>query len=235
MTRRRNIKFQVSCIIPFWNEGNRLYKVLDEVVKIKNILEVISVDDASVINDLNNLKKRYPTIKFVRLKQNVGKSNAILKGLKSAHGKFILLLDADLRNLNHEEIEKAVKAIQYNSDIDMFILRRIKAPLFVKLTRGDVLSTGERIIKKNLLLAILNNSTKNWELESKINLFMFKNNKSVFWFPHSGINTHWKWGLSIDFKYHKSKMTDIFSIGVINLLKLFFFFGKKEFSNSHPV
>ena len=59
------------------------------------------------------------------------------------------------------------------------------------------------------------------------------NNKNVYWFPHSGINTHWKWGLSTDLKYHRKKIADIFSIGVINLLKLFLFFGKKEFS-THP-
>ena len=109
----------------------------------------------------------------------------------------------------------------------MLILRRIKAPLFVKLTRGDILSTGERIIKKDLLLTVLN-YTKGWELESKVNLFMFKNNKHVLWFPHSGINTHMKWGFLTDIKYHKKKMKDIFSIGLANQLKLLLFFGHKS-------
>jgi len=234
MIRNKDSKNKVSCIIPFWNEGERLYKVLDEVIKVKNIFEVICIDDASDKNKSNNIRKRYSKIEYIRLKQNVGKSNAIFEGLKYTQGSLILLLDADLRNLNHSEIEEAIKIIQQNPDIDMLILRRIKAPLFVKLTRGDVLATGERIIKKNYLLTILNNSTKGWELESKINLFMLKNKKNVLCFPHSGINTHWKWGLSTDLKYHRKKMTDIFSIGLINLIKLFLFFGKKEFSNSPP-
>ena len=80
-------------------------------------------------------------MKFIRLNKNVGKSGAILEGLKQAKGNFILLLDADLRNLNHIEINNAIKAIGETSDVDMLILRRIKAPLLVKITRGDVLSS----------------------------------------------------------------------------------------------
>lgn len=227
MPMKTNVK--VSCVIPFWNEGVRLYSVLNEVVKVKNLAEIICIDDASTDNTVKEINKHYPKIRFVRLNKNVGKSAAILNGLKYVTGQYVLLLDADLRNLNHSELEKAVEIIQHNPDIDMLILRRVKAPLFVKLTRGDILSTGERIVKKDLLLTVLN-YTKGWELESKVNLFMFKNKKNVVWFPHSGINTHMKWGFKTDIKYHKKKMKDIFSIGLINQLKLLLFFGYKPFN-----
>jgi len=207
-----NAKPLISCVIPFWNEGSRLYAVLDEVSKTKNIFEVICVDDASYENNSDEIRKHYPNFKLLRLKKNYGKSGAILEGLKIVKGNLILLLDADIRNLNHNEIEKAIKIVQQNPDVDMLILRRIKAPLFVKLTRGDVLASGERIVKLNYLMNVLKNSTKGWELESKINLFMFNNNKKVYWFPHSGINTHWKWGIKADFKYHKKKIADILNL-----------------------
>ena len=111
----------------------------------------------------------------------------------------------------------------------MLILRRVKAPLFVKITRGDVLSTGERIVKKEYLQELLEGYIKGWELESKINLYMYDHKKKVLWVPHSGINTHWKWGWNADLKYHKKKMSDIYSIGLINLIRLFIFFGKKKY------
>lgn len=225
------INIKVSCVIPYWNEETRLYRVLNEVVKIKNLADVICIDDASNNNNVNAIKKRYPKIQFIRLNKNVGKSAAILYGLKYVTGKYVLLLDADLRNLKHSELENAVEIIHHYPDIDMLILRRVKAPLFVKLTRGDILATGERIVKKDLLLTVLN-YTKGWELESKINLFMFKNYKNVVWFPHSGINTHMKWGFKTDIKYHKKKMKDIFSIGLINQLKLLLFFGYKPFKTT---
>ena len=222
-------KSKVSCIIPFWNEDERLYTVLNQVVKVKNLLEIICVDDASDKDQTDEIKKAYPNIKLVRLDKNVGKSGAILEGLKNTQSNFILLLDADLRNLNYIEIENAIKAVKKTQDIDMLILRRIKAPFLVKITRGDVLSTGERIVKKEYLLKLLESSSKGWQLESKLNLFMYENKKKVFWVPSSGINTHWKWGWKTDLKYHKKKMTDIYSVGLINLIKLFLFFGKKEY------
>ena len=221
---------KVSCIIPFWNEDQRLFAVLDEVVKIKKILEIICVDDASDSDQSAELNKTYPNVKFIRLNKNVGKSGAILEGLRHTKSNFILLLDADLRNLNFIEINNAVKAIEETPDIDMLILRRIKAPLFVKITRGDMLSTGERIVKKEYLQKLLEGSSKGWQFESKINLYMYNHKKKVLWIPHSGINTHWKWGWNVDLKYHKKKMSDIYSIGLINLIRLFLFFGKKKYT-----
>ncbi|MDP3982994.1 MAG: hypothetical protein Q8Q65_02885, partial [bacterium] len=108
------------------------------------------------------------------------------------------------------------------------ILRRIKAPFFVKLNRGDVLGTGERILKKIDLETVLNSSINGWQIESAINIYMYKSKKKVFWVPHSGINTHWKWGLLTDLKYHRKKLADIAFIRFINLLKLTLFFAKNE-------
>ncbi len=218
----------ITCIIPFWNEENRLYNVLAEVIKVKSISQLICIDDGSSLDNSEYINKRYPNIELVRLNKNVGKSNAIKEGLKIATGNYILLLDADLRNLNYQEIEKCTNIVINTSNIDMLILRRINAPLLVKLTRGDILTTGERIIKKELLEKVLIYS-KGWELESALNLFMHNNNKRVYWFPHSGVNTHLKWGFSNDIHYHKAKMKDIYHIGLLNLIKLFLFFGKDKF------
>jgi len=229
MTNKNKQKSKVSCIIPFWNEENRLFTVLNEVIKAQKISEIICVDDASDKDQSKEIKKTYPDIKLIRLSKNVGKSGAILEGLKHVQNDFVLLLDADLRNLNYVEIDNAIEAIEQSTDIDMLVLRRIKAPLFVKITRGDVLSTGERIVKKEYLQKLLEKSSKGWQLESKINLYMYNHRKKVFWAPHSGINSHWKWGWSIDLKYHKKKIADIYSIGLINLIKLFLFFGREKY------
>lgn len=222
---------QTSCIIPFWNEGRRLYDVLDEIVKIENIAEIICVDDASQEDLSAEIKKRYPSITLIRLEKNLGKSGAIQAGLKKANSDLILLLDADLRNLNHNEIEEANNAIQRASDIDMIILRRVKAPLIIRLVRGDVIVTGERILKKEDLKTILNGSVKGWQLESAINNWMYRNKKKVFWMPHSGINTHkpWKWGLLNGLRHDVRTFADMISAtGFTNLLKQILFFAKEE-------
>ena len=137
-------KPKVSCIIPFWNEGQRLFNVLDEIVKCKNINEIICVDDYSDTNFSSEIKKYSPSTKYMRLNKNLGKSGAILKGLKHSEGDRILLIDADLRNVNHLEIDNAISVIQKNRNIDMLILRRIKAPLFTpdKDTINELKSLG---------------------------------------------------------------------------------------------
>ena len=202
------------------------------MTKVKEFSGIICVDDASDKDKSEAIKNRYPDIRLIRLGKNVGKSGAILEGLKHTDSNFILLLDADLRNLNHIEISNAVKVIKANPDIDMLVLRRIKAPIFVKIFRGDVLSTGERIIKKQYLQELLEKSSIGWQLESKINLYIYKNKRKVYWFPHTGVNTHWKWGLNTDLMYHKKKMLDIYSIGIVNLIWLYLFFGKKEYKTT---
>lgn len=223
---------QTSCIIPFYNEGRRLFFVLDEIAKVENLAEIICIDDASREDNTPELRERYPKIKFFRLSQNIGKSGAVREGLKHVKGNLILLFDADLRNLNHKEIEKAIDAIQQTSDVDMLILRRVKAPLIIKLDRGDVLFTGERILKKKDLETILSGSVRGWQLESAINTWMYHQKKKVFWAPHSGLNTHkpWKWGLLNGLRHDIRTFADMISAaGFMNLLKQILFFAKDEF------
>src|SRR5205085_842389 len=109
--------------------------------------QIICVDDASSNDISDEIRIRYPDIKLLRLKKNVGKSTAISEGLKVAGGEFILLLDADLQNLKYEEIDTAIDKLKNNQDVDMLVFRRILANFFIRLTRGDVLVTEERILK----------------------------------------------------------------------------------------
>lgn len=223
-------RHQTTCIIPFWNEGRRLLYVLDEIVKVKNIDEIICVDDASKDDYSGKIKEVYPDIKVIRLDRNTGKSGAIREGLKFAVGELILLLDADLRNLDHREIEIAIEAAS-GDGIDMLILRRVNASLIIRLERADVLFTGERILKKGDLDVILNGSVRGWQLESAINTWMYINRKKVYWISHSGVNTHkcLKWGLLDGLRYDLKTFADMISAaGLHNFVKQFLFFGKNE-------
>ncbi|MFA4872808.1 MAG: glycosyltransferase family 2 protein [Patescibacteria group bacterium] len=220
---------KISCIIPFYNEGQRVNNVLNVVTQIRNLSEIICVDDASATDKSAEIKQLYPKITLVRLETNLGKTGAIREGLRYATGEYVLLLDADLRNLAREEIEKAIDAVRQSNDIDMLILRRVKAPFFVKLTRGDVIVTGERILKKIDLQEILQSSIKGWQLEVAINRYMHRLKKNVFWMPHSGINMHRKGKWRDDIKHHQKTLADIISAaGLFSLIGLILFFAKKE-------
>jgi glycosyltransferase involved in cell wall biosynthesis len=221
----------ISCIIPFWNEGPNLIEVVSEISKTRYIDEIICVDDASTDSNHLKLKQFYPLVKLVRLRKNLGKTGAVREGMKIADGEYILLLDADLRNLDHREIDSAVSIVMINNNIDMLILRRINALFYIKFYRADVLFTGERILKKKDLNAILEGPVERWQLESAINTWMYKNNKKVYWVPHSGINKQkfMKWGIFDGLKLDFRTFTDMISAtGFNNFIRQILFFARNE-------
>lgn len=179
-----------TCIIPFFNERDRILNVLDRVVKIKGIDEVICADDGSTDGTADLLKQQYPHILIVHNKNNSGKTEAVEVALKRTKGSHILLLDADLQNLEYIGIEKAIAAVKKDNSIDMIILRRNKTPFGVKVPFYDVLLCGQRIVKKDdLLKALSQYKPKRYELELALNQYMLEKHKNVYWMPLSFKNT----------------------------------------------
>lgn len=222
----------ISCIIPFWNEGRNIIEVLEEISKVSSFSEIICVDDASQDCNYVEIPAKYPGVKVIRLEKNLGKSGAVKEGIRHATGEYIFLVDADLQNLNHIEIEQAAEAFMSTDDLDMLILRRINAIFFARLYRADVLFTGERILRKRDLETILGESEVNgWQLESAINIWMYDNNRNVAWIAHSAINRHkyLKWGVLkgfwLDLKTYSDMVT---AAGLNNMLKQIIYFAKNE-------
>ena len=183
-----NASKKTTCIIPFYNEGQRIIFVLDVITKIKEISQIICVDDGSTDTIANQIFEKWPQIKLVRLPYNQGKTAAVRHALAHAIHDFVLLMDADLQLIDPAEISFAIKAMQ-RQETDMLILRRIKAPWFVKMDRGDILFSGERILKRTDLQAILKKQVQRYQLEIAINHYMLERNKEVFWVPSSASNT----------------------------------------------
>jgi len=224
------MSYTISCVIPHFNEGTRLDTVLQEIGHITTLCDIICVDDESVVDRTAELQKKFPRVTFLRHSHNTGKTGAIRTGARQSRGEYILLLDADLRNLDHTEIQAAITAIQ-QTEVDMLILRRVCAPWIIRAVRGDVLVTGERIIRTDDLENILKQDIQKYQLESAINEYMYTQNKRVFWFPFSAINTHKPLKMNIFKAVHRDILTfkDMFSgAGFFNFFKHMCFFGKKE-------
>ena len=180
----------ISCLIPIYNEEGRLKQVLDKVNKVKQFQEVICINDGSTDNSLQIVKNRFPNFRIVNLKTNLGKTEAIRQGLKKAKSDLVMLVDADLRGIKISEIEKSLALVKKNSKIDMLVLKRINSILFTKIFRGDILFTGERILRKKDLQKILKEPIINFQLEEAINNYMLVNNKCVYWTPFSALSTY---------------------------------------------
>jgi glycosyltransferase involved in cell wall biosynthesis len=92
----------LSVVVPCFNEENVLPVFFDEAIKICVSLnvqfEIIFVDDGSNDGTLNILRKisgHETKTHYISFSRNFGKEAAILAGLQSARGEYIVTLDVD--------------------------------------------------------------------------------------------------------------------------------------------
>ncbi|OIO19135.1 MAG: glycosyl transferase [Candidatus Magasanikbacteria bacterium CG_4_9_14_0_2_um_filter_41_10] len=186
---------QYTCLIPFFNEGNRILDTLLIATKAHSFAHIICVDDGSTDNMSETIISQFPQVELISLSQNKGKSYAIFSGLEASHTSHVFLLDADLKGLTPEELDLAITRYEEHH-LDMLILGRKDSNLFVRLNRGDVLFSGQRIMKATDLHTIFLKQPSDYQLEIAINMFMRQHKKSVAWMTSAILNTYksHKWG-----------------------------------------
>ncbi len=90
---------ELSIIITHYRKPEMLKLCLDSIIKdLGNALsyEIIVGDSATLSNTATLMRERYPQITFFPHKENVGYSKLVNKGLESANGSYILILNSDL-------------------------------------------------------------------------------------------------------------------------------------------
>lgn len=181
---------EIACLIPCYNERERIANVLNVITSSDQISQVICVDDGSEDGTADFIEQYWPEVEVVRLTRNIGKTAAIKYGLKYVQHEVLLMMDADLQDLRKDELEAALEAYQKYTSVDMIIMRRIKSPWFVKWYRSDVLLSGERILRTADLKQVLKQKLKCYQLEVAINRYMLRHKKVVRWMPWSAMNTY---------------------------------------------
>jgi glycosyltransferase involved in cell wall biosynthesis len=169
-----------SIVIPAYNEEKRIVSVLNETCEFisNNKLPwevIIAVDGNDNTNDI--VEKYHKFYSFVTSRKSSGRSGmggAIRRGITSANGKFIILMDADgsanLQNmLNKAFLLEQYDVLNFNryslSSNFIPIKRRLASRglnLILKTLFGiSVRDTqcGYKIIKKEVALSIANKNT----------------------------------------------------------------------------
>lgn len=142
---------KISCIIPAYNEEERIKNVLNVVKDHPKIDEVIVINDGStdktkeVIESFGKFKKIKPII----FEKNKGKSFAVMTGIKRSKNNTLLFLDSDLVGLTKKNVTDLIMPVT-NEEVDMTLsLRKNSLPIYRWISLDYV--SGERVYKKSMI------------------------------------------------------------------------------------
>ena len=127
----------LSVIIVNWNTKKLLEDCLRSTFKFtKDIsFEVIVVDNGSEDGSQAMVKKKFPQVKLIPNKDNMGFARANNQGIRIAKGKYILLLNSDTYLIENSFIKLVEKA-------DSFIKLGAMGPLLLNEDRSIQQSVG---------------------------------------------------------------------------------------------
>lgn len=101
----------LSIIIPAYNEGKTVRKILDKIKQVTLIneieKEIVLINDCSYDNtdeEITLFTNQHPelNIRYFKHENNRGKGGAIRTGIKEASGEYLIIQDADLEYDPHE-------------------------------------------------------------------------------------------------------------------------------------
>ena len=168
-----NVNNKISVIIPTYNRENLIGKAITSALNqtYKN-LEVLIIDDGSTDNTKEIIDKfSDKRVKYIKLKENLGGSNARNIGIKMATGKFISFQDSDdifypnklefqfnnMINQNSNLDFCKIKVI-YNNSVHYIIpfehqeKNIIRGNIFSELiTHGNFISTQSILVRKKFI------------------------------------------------------------------------------------
>lgn len=110
--------FDLTVIVPFYNEEKYIHESISRLIEHKFIKEVILVNDASTDRSLEiveNIIKKDKRLNIINLNKNSGKGNAIKEALKKVETSHIIVHDADLE-YDPKDIHKMFNELTQNDD-----------------------------------------------------------------------------------------------------------------------
>lgn len=210
----------LTLIVPCFNEAPRLEGSIADLIATGIAEKTIIVDDGSTDNLQFVVQKHFPKANLLRLRHNVGKAQAVLAALQLVTTSHVLLWDADYRILDTKQLKDSCrKAKAAHERFDMIIFRQVADPLPFKVAGMDIMATGARIVRTSVLKQIFKElQPKGYNLEQKINQYVFLHKLKTGWVPLSTVNKlkYAKWPLATTIT--KLAHTDPF------FLKMFFQF-----------
>jgi glycosyltransferase involved in cell wall biosynthesis len=87
---------KLSIIVPAFNEERTIGDVLTRLIKIKDIYEIVVVNDSSTDGTSDKVESiKDKRIRLINQPRNLGKGAAVRTGLAAVNGDYVLIQDAD--------------------------------------------------------------------------------------------------------------------------------------------
>jgi len=144
---------EVAVIIPAFNEEQRILGVLAAAKASKFTTEIIVVDDGST-DRTAEVARTVEGVRVIRIKENVGKGGALVKGVQSTKATILAFVDADLGGLKGQHIDDIIRPLVHGEcDMCVGIFRGGKVWSDMAQRVAPYLS-GQRAMKRELFEAV---------------------------------------------------------------------------------
>jgi len=180
----------IAAILPTYNEELNVSGVLDVLRATEILDEIILVDDGSkdktaeILNKAAAMDRRILVIQHDR---NKGKGQAIFSGLAATRATIILLLDADLKNLNPGHIQALLEpVIEHRADMTLGLFRggHFRTDASHWLTP---FLTGQRGLRAELLKYVSHDAAGGYGFEVALTVAAHRHNSRTKVVPLKGV------------------------------------------------
>jgi len=203
----------ITAIIPVYNEEKTVRDVLKVVTTHKRIDKVIVVNDGSTDSTPKIIKKF--NVEVISPYHNLGKGEAVRMAARNLDDGILLLIDADLINLNHKHIDTLLDSVVKNKAAMVIGLRDKKNVFADKIMPYFPLTGGERAILVGVFKKIIKNDLiAGWGLEYVMNDYCKKNNLVMHTVKLKGLNHI---GLLNDKRGWRAFLKEIYDVSVVKL------------------
>jgi hypothetical protein len=95
------MNMDISVVILSWNDKNHLEECLESLANStkSRTMEIIVVDNASTDGSPEMVEARFPRVKLIRNKENLGFPKGNNMGIRASQGKYVYLLNSDIKVL----------------------------------------------------------------------------------------------------------------------------------------